>query len=133
MNHQMSRLFRYGLTAGAAAVVDIGGFALLHRFGLPLVPAAAASFLVATVVNYLLTARHVFHADTSLSGYLRFLSAAGVGFVLNVGVTTAVAQILGVPALLAKVIGVGVAFLANFALNTLFVFRKKIDQDGADR
>ena len=111
------------MTAGAAAVVDIGLFAILNGQGMALIPAAALSFLVATVVNYLLTARHVFAARASLRGYLRFLAAASLGFVVNVGVTAAAGPLLGAPPVLAKIIGVGTAFFANFALNALFVFR----------
>lgn len=122
------RILRYGGTAGAAAVVDIGLFWLVHAAGLSIAVAAALSFLLATVVNYTLTARHVFQARISFRGYLRFLSAASLGFVVNVGTTMLLVQGAGLPALLAKCLGIGVAFFANFAMNALLVFRP--EQDG---
>jgi putative flippase GtrA len=72
----------------------------------------------------MLTARYVFHAPVSLINYGWFLSAALLGFAINVGVTLYVSLILGVWAPLAKTVGVGIAFFANFALNSLLVFRR---------
>lgn len=118
-----AQLARYSGTAGIAACVDIGLFGLFYAAGVPLVVAAALSFLVATVVNYVLTAHHVFKTRINLSGYIRFLAAASLGFALNVGTTTIVGHVFGLHALLAKIIGVGVAFFANFAMNVTFVFR----------
>lgn len=119
---RLVQLFRYGGTAGTAAGVDIGLFWLLNRLGIPLIPAAAISFLLATVVNYSLTARYVFAVRASFTGYFRFLAAAALGFVLNVGATAMFHHLLGLTPLLAKILGVGITFFANFAMNVIFVF-----------
>lgn len=124
-----AKLLRYGLTGGLAAVVDLGGFAVLHAAGVPLAPAAALSFLVATVVNYLLSAAFAFGAPISLRGYLRFLGVAALGLVVNVGVTV-LADALGVPPVLAKLAGIGVAFGVNFLLNLVLVFPGPRRTDG---
>lgn len=116
---------RYLLTGGTAAVVDLGGFAALHRTGLPVPVAATLSFLVASVVNYWLSSRHVFGAARSLPGYLRFLAAAVLGLALNVGLTILLSATL--PPLLAKLIAIAVAFLFNFTINLLIVFRPADD------
>lgn len=118
------RIVKYAGTAGVAAIVDIGLFWGLSELPISLTLAAVASFLVASVVNYMLTARYVFQAPVSLINYGWFLSAASLGFAINVGVTLYVSLILGIWAPLAKTIGVGIAFFANFALNSLVVFRK---------
>lgn len=122
-------LLRYGLTGGLAAVVDLGGFAMLLATGVPLALAAALSFLVATVVNYLLSAAFAFGAAISLRGYLRFLAVAALGLVVNVGVTV-LADALGVPPVLAKLVGIGVAFFVNFLLNLVLVFPRAHRTDG---
>lgn len=124
MRDTLAKLGRYGLTAGSAAIVDAGGFALLHHAGLATLPAAVTSFLLATVVNYRLTARFVFHQPASMRGYGVFLLAALLGAVVNVGVTVAAEAWLGLPALAAKLAGIGCAFLFNFALNLRVVFRR---------
>lgn len=111
----------YALTGGAAAVVDIGGFHLLSQ-ALPgvLLP-ATASFLVAALVNYLLTSRWVFRRDwRSLRQAARFFAFACLGLAINAGVTGLLAPVLAPT--LAKTAGVGVAFGANFLMNALWVF-----------
>jgi len=117
------QLARYLLTGGAAAVVDIGGFAILYRLGLPIAAAATLSFCVATVVNYALTARFVFGSGATARGSGLFFAVALVGLAINVGATVILSSRFGLLPELAKVGGVGIAFLANFAMNKLIVFR----------
>lgn len=114
---------RYLLTGGSAAVVDIGLFWCALRLGLPIWPSAVISFLLATVVNYLLTARIVFGHRPSLTQYFAFLPFALVGLLINSTLTWLFFH-LGAPALLAKGAAIGVTFVANFAMNALIVFRK---------
>ena len=119
-----TQILKYGATAGCAAVVDLGLFWVINGFGVKVLVAAALSFLIATVVNYLLSARYVFAAGAlSIEGYVRFLAGASVGFLVNVGVTWAAHGVFEVVPILAKAIGIGIAFFANFALNKMFVFR----------
>ena len=113
----------YVLTGGAAAVVDIGGFSLLIQAGVDTPLAAAISFVIAAVCNFQLSTRFVFHHKPSHAGFVRFLLAALIGLAINVGVTVGTQHLFGLPAVLAKVCGVGVAFCANFLLNLLVVFR----------
>ena len=87
MRDVVAKFARYLLTGGAAAVVDVGGFALLHVAGVAPLPAAAASFAVAAVVNYLLTSRFVFHHRGLGWRFPLFLLGALVGLFVNVGVT----------------------------------------------
>ncbi|WP_375688670.1 GtrA family protein [Pseudooceanicola sp. LIPI14-2-Ac024] len=123
MKRRLGQLLRYAGTAGVAAVVDLGGFILLEGAGLNVALAAALSFMIATVVNYLLTARFVFGHPASLQGYGAFLAAAGVGFAINVGVTMLAYAALDAEPAMAKAIGIATAFFANFVLNATFVFR----------
>jgi putative flippase GtrA len=117
------KLVRYFCTAGVAAIVDVGGFAALSLTPLPIPVSAVISFCVATVVNYLLTSRFAFHRAPTLPGYgLFFVSALG-GLLVNVTLTTAGSLYLGIAPVLAKILGVGAAFLVNFWLNLRVVFR----------
>lgn len=125
MRELLVKLGRYFVTAGVAAIVDIGGFVLLVGAGLALVPAATASFCVAAVVNYLASSRFVFGARPSIRGFARFFAGALAGLAINVGVTFLAATQLGLVPALAKTVGVGVAFLANFAINATLVFRQE--------
>jgi putative flippase GtrA len=119
----ISKFSGYIVTGGIAAVVDLGGFRLLIASGFPLIASAILSWLTAAVVNYNLTSRFVFkHAPNRQRG-LVFLLAAAVGLSVNAGMTTLCAQYFGAVPVLAKFIGIGTAFLFNFLLNVLVVFR----------
>jgi putative flippase GtrA len=113
----------YLVSGGIAAIFDAGGFALLHRAGMPIAPAAVTSFLAAAVVNFQLSSNFVFLQAPSRRSFARFLSMAVVGLIINAGLTVAAARVLGVPAEIAKVLAIAVTFVVNFLLNYFVVFR----------
>lgn len=117
----LTKLMRYGLTGGLAAIVDLGGFSVMLALGMFLPVAATLSFLIATVVNYLLSASFVFENTISARGYLRFLMFASLGLLMNVAVTI-LADAAGLAAVMAKLVGIAIAFGGNFLLNLAFVF-----------
>lgn len=119
----MRKFLTYGLTGGSAAIVDLGGFALLVSAGLKVGYAALVSFGVATLFNYVLTSRYVFRTKPSSGQYVRFLAAALLGAGINIGVTVLVANWLGLQPVLGKASGIAVAFVFNFVLNVTLVFR----------
>jgi putative flippase GtrA len=146
------RLFRYILTGGTAAVVDLTVFTVLHMVGLPIGLAASCSFCVAAVVNYALCSIFVFGHALSLRQLSLFVVVALVGMGINVGVTVTANQMIPFgqflsragalvgmggdvlkpfAATLAKVCGIGVAFLFNFYLNSTVVFRDRAREDPA--
>ena len=71
LKRTLSQVVRYGLTGGAAAVVDLGLFSALCPAVLPVAPAATVSFLCAAVVNYVLTAKFVFKATFVAGEFLK--------------------------------------------------------------
>ena len=114
---------RYLVTGGIAAIVDIGGFALGLRAGLSIVVAAMISFLLAALVNYLLSSRYVFKQDRTRRGYLLFLAAASLGFLLNVSLTVFFSNMLLGSPIVAKTMAIAIAFVFNFTVNKFIVFR----------
>lgn len=127
MRALITGLLRYGLTGGTAAVVDLGGFLLLTSQDIAVAPAAVVSFVAAAVVNYMLTSRFVFASQASFRRFALFFAVALVGLAVNVGVTVFAADVLNLAPGLAKLAGIGTAFLLNFALNAGIVFRRLQD------
>ena len=119
----VTKFVRYAITGGTAAVVDFIVFLLLLTLSLPVVVCAIASWIVAAVVNYLLTSRFVFSRRPSPSHGLKFVAIAAIGLSINVGVTTVCADYLSVAPALAKALGTGTAFIFNFLANVRIVFR----------
>lgn len=119
----IQKFMGYFMTGGLAAVVDAGGFGLLHHQGVGVLPAAVISFCAAAVVNYQLSSRYVFkHAPTQKQFYKFFLVAL-IGLAVNVGITYWLIQNTSLLPVLAKVAAIGVAFFVNFLLNLLIVFK----------
>jgi putative flippase GtrA len=61
----------------------------------------------------------VFARSASAPGFALFFVAALIGLSVNLGVTLAGVYLAGLP----PIVGIGTAFLVNFALNLLVVFR----------
>lgn len=127
------RFFRYVLVGGAAAVIDLGGFVVLNGAGIPLAAAAAASFAIAAVFNFLLSSLIVFRTRPRWRQFLLFATFALIGLTVNTGTTLLAA--LWCPDVLAKVVGIGTAFLANFWMNHTIVFgaAKGSSEKGTER
>lgn len=117
------RLLRYAATGGTAAIVDLGGLALLHGMGLSLAVAGTASFMFAVLVNFSLSSRYVFKVSVDPRRLPVFAAGAVLGLTVNMGVTLFIAAIGAVP-LAAKAAGIATAFLLNYGLNVLIVYRR---------
>ncbi|HEY2871341.1 MAG TPA: GtrA family protein [Reyranella sp.] len=123
MRDVLTKLVRYAVTGGIAAVVDAGGFALLLEAGLAVAAAGTLSFCIAALVNYGLSSRFVFARSATAQGFALFFTTALIGLSVNLGVTLLGVYWIGLPPIVAKIVGIGTAFLVNFALNLLVVFR----------
>jgi putative flippase GtrA len=106
----LTKLAGYVCTAGAAAVVDLGGCIALIRLGWSVLPAATASFLLAMLVNYAATSCFVFHRPLSARGLSLFATASLVGLSVNVSVTGAALLLLRAQPVSAKALGIAIAF-----------------------
>lgn len=116
---------RYLLTGGSASIVDLSIFALLTTYKVPVLEAAVCSFLVAMVENYVVTSIFVYKIPLRFVLLLKFAAFATLGLVINAGVTVALTTSIGLMPVLAKIVGIATAFVFNFAVNTLIVFRDR--------
>jgi len=125
MRDFVRKLLQYAVTGGIAAVIDAGGFVLLLNAELNIIAAGCLSFSIAALVNYVLASQFVFNRQATLHGFAPFMAGALVGLIINVSVTSMGMFLAGLPALAAKVVGIGIAFIANFLINTHIVFQTK--------
>jgi len=124
------KLVRYFFVGGAAALVDFSLFALLARAaGLPWFPVALFSFTVATLVNYVLSVRHVFESGIRFSRrhelMLVYLVSA-VGLAINQGALWFGIESAHVDMLVAKLGATGAVFFWNYVARRYFIFSERV-------
>jgi putative flippase GtrA len=122
-------IVRYFLVGGTAALVDWVLFGVLAQLlGLPWFPVALFSFLAATLVNYILSIRHVFRSGTRFSTRhemaLVFL-VSGVGLIINQSILWILIERAHWNMLLGKIQATGVVFLWNYGARRFFIFRPR--------
>jgi putative flippase GtrA len=111
---------------GAAACVDIGLFALLAKgMGLPYLQVAVGSFLLATLVNYLLSIRFVFVSGQRFRRrweVAMVFAVSAFGLAVNSGVLWLCVELAHADLLVAKVVATGVVFFWNYFARRVLVF-----------
>ncbi len=114
----------YLIVGGAAFVVDIGIFLLLHGLGLAVLTASAIGFVSATLVNYVLCYKLAFtRGRFSRSGEIaRLFVVAAIGLVLNTGFVWGYVEGLIMAPELAKVLAVPPVLIWNYLGRRALVF-----------
>jgi putative flippase GtrA len=122
------KLVRYFFVGGAAAALDFLVFALLTKgVRIDWFWAGVASFVLATLLNYMLSVRFVFQSGARFSRRhhevaLVFLVSL-IGLAVNQAVLWVCIDNVRIEPLLAKVVGTGVVFFWNYFARRHFVFK----------
>lgn len=122
------RFLRYLLSSVGALAVDMGMFVALLAAGMAAAPASAFGYSLGIVAHWLLSSRAVFTGRVAERGPGRtWQKAMFVGSaLLGLGLTTAIVgagAAAGFDARLAKLVAIGVSFLATWLLRSQLVFR----------
>ena len=120
------RAIRYFFVGGISALLDIGLFVAIFRvLDVQWFYASIISFAIATLVNYLLSIRHVFESWTWYAQHqelaLVFL-VSGMGLLLNQIILYALFAIAGLNILFSKIAATGLVFFWNFGARQKFIF-----------
>jgi putative flippase GtrA len=122
----MRGLGRYFVVGGVAAAVDIGVFLAFAKYlGLPYLRVAAASFLLATLVNYILSVRFVFVSGQRFRRRWEValvFAVSGAGLAWNALILWACVELAHLDLLPAKLVATGVVFFWNYFARRMFVF-----------
>jgi putative flippase GtrA len=111
---------------GVAACVDIGLFMLFAQgLGLPYLRVSAATFVVATLVNYWLSIRFVFVSGQRFGRRWEValvFAVSAVGLALNQAILALAVERLATGLLPAKLLATGTVFFWNYLARRLLVF-----------
>ena len=123
---ELRQLARYFVVGGVAACVDIGLFLLFAKgLGLPYLRVSAASFVIATLVNYLLSVRFVFRSGQRFGRRWEIAMVyvvSGVGLALNQAILYLCVEAVHLGLLTSKLVATGTVFSWNYLARRFFVF-----------
>lgn len=133
MRKLLEQILKFGVVGFLAFLIDYGILMLLSQvFGIDPVIAAAISFIISLVFNYLASMRYVFsHRDDMSSSheFVLFLGLSVVGLAINEAIIWIGTTILGTSGLMVtitKVVATAVVMVWNF------VSRKRWLDGGSD-
>ena len=122
------KIVRYSFAGGIAAVVDIAIFSVFAKIlGYNYLVVAFFSFIIATLVNYIISIKVVFESGvrhTKHKEALLVYFASGVGLFLNLLILYILISILGIEEVSSKMIATGIVFFWNFGIRKYYVFAK---------
>jgi len=122
------KLYKYILVGGSAAIVDISFFLLLNKFlTTHYLVNASISFLIATLVNYILCVKFVFNSKQQYSTHTEILFIyliSAIGLFIHHTLLFSGFELLGLPMIIAKLFAMGIAFIWNFLSRKHIVFKE---------
>lgn len=128
----LARFLKFGVVGASGVIVNYGVYVPATRwFGVRNGPAYAAALLVSIFTNFLLNELWTFH-DRRSGGRIEMARRMGqfyvvslAGAVINWGVFWVCFRLLGVPDLLAILVGIALATGWNFGLNLVWTWRRR--------
>ncbi len=120
------RIVRYFFVGGTAAVVDIGLFSLFAGYlGWPWIPVSIASFILATLTNYILSIQFVFESGSRYTKSIEIVGVfvvSGIALLINQLVLYLAIEMLHWHLILSKIVATGAVFFWNYYGRSRFVF-----------
>lgn len=120
------RLLKYFFVGGAAAICDIGLFSIFAGyFSFPWFFVSMASFIFATLVNYLLSIQFVFESGARHKKHVEIAAVyfvSALALIVNQLVLYFSIEVLGWHLIASKVLATGTVFFWNYFGRSRFVF-----------
>lgn len=119
-------LFRFSLAGLTAAIIDNTLFWLLFSAGAPILLSQACGRTVASMANYAMLKRLVFHSDErDRIAAPKYVASVVVFGLMSYGLIIASKDVLGIAVVPAKIAIEIAIFLANYALQRVLVFKER--------
>ncbi|MBB3954398.1 GtrA family protein [Novosphingobium sediminicola] len=123
-----ARALRYLGVSVVALGADMGSFMLLLHLGVMAAPASALAYGLGVGLHWWLCARAVFEVADGAARWVQkllFVGSALVGLGLTVGIV-GLGTRAGFDPRLAKIVAVGVSFIATWLLRSLVIFKPRL-------
>jgi putative flippase GtrA len=121
----------FGVVGVLNSAVDFTIFSLaFFAFGLPIIAANIAAWIVAVTGSYVMNAKTTFAEESgrelSVKAYLGFAFSQLGGFAANTATVFVASYFM--PVVFGKILAIGASFAVNFSLSYFVIFRRR---DGA--
>ena len=120
------KIFRYFIIGGVAATVDIGFFFVFAKLaGLNYLLVAPVGFVLATLVNYELSVRHVFRSGIRFSRgreIVMIYVISTVGLLINQAILYGLVDLVGAELMLSKLMATASVFFWNYCARNNYLF-----------
>lgn len=120
------KIIKYALVGGCAAVVDVGLFILFAKlWGFNYLLVGFCTFLIGTLVNYLLSIRFVFISGAQhkkRKEVLLVYTVSAMGLVLNLLILYICHEWFVIDVAVSKIIATGLVFFWNYLSRKKFIF-----------
>lgn len=122
------RLIKYFFVGGTAAIVDIGLFTLfVNPLGFPWFPVSICTFVLATLVNYLLSIKFVFESGIQHKKHIEIIGVfaiSALALLVNQAVLYIAIEWFDWNLVIAKITATGTVFFWNYFGRSKLIFAK---------
>lgn len=122
----LPQLSRYTIVSGVALLADLVTLMTLRGLGARAALAGVAGYCTGLILHYVLSSRFVFQSERGSKSQARLFGEFAVSGLIGLALTAAIlhvaTDIAGLPALVGKLIAVGVSFFAVFVMRKTIVF-----------
>lgn len=124
------RFLRYIMASVGALALDVASFLALIELGLAATPASSIGYSIGIVTHWLLSSRKVFQDSVAERGYDRTRQKAlfVISALIGLGMTTIIVAAgvwAGFDPRAAKLVAIGVSFMATWLLRSRIVFKPR--------
>lgn len=123
--HHIQSFIKYIIVGGSAALINWAVFYVCLKLSLHYLAACVVSFVLATLWNFLLARRFIFHtrAHSLLKESVLVYIASLCGLLIDMAVVWGCVEWLDMQPMLGKIIATGVAFVFNFLARYLLIYK----------
>ena len=123
--NRYQQFIKYAFFGGIGVLSDITLYALFIILGINYQIANAAGYLIGTLLSFILNRHYTFDVkDYMFKRLITFLSIASVGYICSAFLLYIFVQLVGIHAILAKVLTLGLVLMIQFTLNKRITFKK---------
>lgn len=121
----VKQILSFGIVGVVAFLIDYGIMNILYtKLGCTLLIANTCGFIISTIVNYILSKKHVFDMKTS-NAFIKFTILSVLGLLINNMTMSLCINYLILGTLVSKILATGICMVWNFVTKKAFLEKRE--------